>query len=93
MAYKTKYIPENKEKYVGDPTMIVCRSLWERSVCKFCDLDENVLKWSSEGMAIPYNHPIKNKISNYIEHLFVQIKKMSDILNIRRVGEMESSPT
>jgi len=30
---------------------------------------------------------------NQLEHLFVQIKKMSDILNIRRVGEMESSPT
>lgn len=28
---------------------------------------------------------------NQLEHLFVQIKKMSDILNIRRVGEMESS--
>ena len=79
MAYKTKYIPKNKEKYVGDPTKIVCRSLWERSVCKFCDLNENVLKWSSEGIAIPYNHPIKNKIANYIPDFLVQIKTESGI--------------
>jgi GTP pyrophosphokinase len=26
-----------------------------------------------------------------LEHLFVQIKKMSDILNIRRVGQVEDS--
>ncbi len=26
-----------------------------------------------------------------LEHLFVQIKKMSDILNIRRVGQAEES--
>jgi GTP pyrophosphokinase len=28
---------------------------------------------------------------NQLEHLFVQIRKMSDILNIRRVGQMEES--
>jgi len=81
MAYKTKYAPQNKKKYIGDPEKIVCRSLWERSVCKFCDMSESVIKWSSEEIAIPYNHPIKNKLSNYIPDFLVQIKTENGIEN------------
>jgi hypothetical protein len=74
MAYKTKYKPVNKGKYVGDFDSINCRSLWERSVCKFCDLNDNVLKWSFEEMVVPYHNPIDNKIRNYIPDFTVQIK-------------------
>ena len=74
MAYKTKYNPVNKAKYVGDFDSINCRSLWERSVCKFCDLNENVLKWSFEEMIVPYHNPIDNKLRNYIPDFTVQIK-------------------
>lgn len=81
MAYRTKYLPQNKEKYIGDPEKIVCRSLWERSVCKFCDLSDSVLKWSSEGIAIPYNHPVKNKLANYIPDFLIQLKTDNRIEN------------
>lgn len=74
MAYKTKYKPINIEKYIGDANNITCRSLWERAVCKFCDTNHNVLKWSSEEISIPYHNPIDNKIRNYIPDFIVQIK-------------------
>lgn len=74
MAYKTKFVPKNKQKYVGDYSDIVCRSLWERSVCKFFDENTNVIKWSSEEIAIPYENPIKKTISNYIPDFLVQFK-------------------
>ena len=68
MAYRTKYIPKNKEKYIGDVENIVCRSLWERTVCKFCDEHPNILKWASEEIAIPYMDPIENKLRNYVKN-------------------------
>jgi len=74
MAYRTKFEPKNKQKYVGDLDNIICRSLWERSVCKFFDENSNVLKWASEEITIPYMHPIKNKVTNYIPDFLVQIK-------------------
>jgi hypothetical protein len=75
MAYKTKYKPENKQKYVGDVDNIVCRSLWERSVCKFLDQNQNILKWSSEEIQIPYLNPFDNKIHNYYPDFLVQFKE------------------
>ena len=81
MAYKTKYTLVNKQKYIGDVNNIICRSLWERHVCKFCDLNENVIKWSSEELIIPYHHPIKNKIANYIPDFLIQIKTNTGLEN------------
>ena len=54
MAYKSKYNPINTRKYMGDPTNIVCRSMWERKMCKYLDTNQNVLRWGSEEIAIPY---------------------------------------
>lgn len=72
MAYRTIFKPINYKKYVGDPTKIVCRSLWERKVCKFLDENKNILKWSSEEIVIPYKNPIDQKIHNYYPDFLVQ---------------------
>jgi hypothetical protein len=74
MAYKTKFLPKNKEKYVGDVNSIVCRSLWERSVCKFFDENSNILKWASEEITIPYINPFDNKVHTYYPDFLVQFK-------------------
>ena len=72
MAYRTIFNPKNPQKYAGDISKIVCRSLWERNVCKFCDDHPNVLKWSSEEIAIPYTNPIDKKIHNYYPDFLIQ---------------------
>lgn len=72
MAYKTKYTPKNIQKYVGDHTKITCRSLWERSVCKFCDDHPSITKWSFEEIAIPYISPIDNKMKNYYPDFLIE---------------------
>jgi hypothetical protein len=72
MAYKTLFKPKNIKKYVGDSTNIVCRSLWERRVCKFLDENANIIKWSSEEIVIPYLNPIDKKIHNYYPDFLVQ---------------------
>lgn len=60
---KTKqghYNVQNKEKYVGDPSLVVYRSSWEMGFCRWCDFSSSVLRWSSEPIKIPYYDRVSN---------------------------------
>tara|TARA_B100001057_G_scaffold490261_1_gene578160 strand:+ start:1410 stop:1844 length:435 start_codon:yes stop_codon:yes gene_type:complete len=74
MAYKGRYSPINKEKYQGNPTNVIYRSLWERKFMKWCDLNASVLKWGSEETIIPYISPIDKKIHRYFVDFYVQLQ-------------------
>jgi hypothetical protein len=78
MAYRSTYNPKNIKKYVGDYTKINCRSLWERNVCKFCDENESITKWSFEEVVIPYLNPIDRKIHNYFPDFLIQFKNKTE---------------
>ena len=74
MAYKTKYKTINSSKYIGDPTNIICRSLWERRVCKYLDENTNVVRWGSEEVIIPYYSPVDKKTHRYFPDFIAEIK-------------------
>ena len=80
MAYKGRYSPINKEKYQGNPTNVVYRSLWERKFMKWCDLSESVIKWGSEETVVPYVSPLDNKIHRYFIDFYVQLRDKDGIL-------------
>ncbi len=65
MAYSGLYKPENPQKYRGNPTNIVYRSLWERKFMVFCDRNSNILQWGSEEVVIPYRSPVDGKVHRY----------------------------
>lgn len=65
MAYSGKYKPQNREKYKGDSTKIVWRSLWERRFMEYLDLNKSVKWWSSEPFPVPYISPVDNKYHRY----------------------------
>lgn len=77
MSYKGKYKPKFPEKYKGNPTNIIYRSLWERNFMKYCDFNENVIEWSSEEFCLPYRSPIDGKIHRYFPDFLVKIKENS----------------
>jgi len=83
MAYKTKYTPENPSKYIGDINKIVCRSLWERTLCKYLDTNKNILRWSSEPLQIPYLSPKDNKIHNYIPDFIIETRNKNGEIETR----------
>lgn len=74
MSYKGKYRPTHPEKYKGDPTNIIWRSLWERKFCVYCDSNTNIIEWQSEEFCIPYRSPIDNKIHRYFPDFFIKYK-------------------
>lgn len=53
-TYQDYYRVRNKEKYVGDPNLVIYRSSWEYSFCKWCDYTPSILRWTSEPVQIPY---------------------------------------
>jgi len=72
MSYKGRYSPQNPQKYVGDPTQIIFRSLWERRVCVYLDTNPNVLQWSSETIIVPYLSPLDSRYHRYFVDFWIK---------------------
>jgi hypothetical protein len=64
----------NKQKYDGDYNAVSYRSLWERQVFRWCDENENVVKWSSEETIVSYRCKTDNKIHRYFVDLKIGFK-------------------
>lgn len=75
MSYKGKYKPSYTQKYKGDPTNIIYRSLWELKFMKYCDLNENVIEWSNEEMYIWYRSPVDGKPHRYFPDFLIKVKE------------------
>ena len=83
MAYSGKFSPKNPTKYLGDPTNIIYRSLWERRVMVHLDENPGVVKWSSEEVVIPYLSPVDNRWHRYFPDFYVQTKNKQGMLESR----------
>lgn len=75
MAYKGRYKPIHPEKYKGNPTNVIYRSLWERKFMKWCDLNVDVIEWGSEETIVPYISPLDNKRHRYFVDFYIKVKK------------------
>jgi len=78
MAYKSRFTPKNTHKYMGDPSKIICRSLWERKVCKYLDSNTNIIRWSSEEVVVPYYSPVDKKVRRYFPDFVIEKKDKDD---------------
>lgn len=74
MAYSGRFSPKNVNKYLGDPTNIWYRSLWERRVMTHLDDNPSVVGWSNEEIIIPYLSPVDNKWHRYFPDFLVKVK-------------------
>lgn len=80
MAYSGKFSPKNPNKYLGVPTNIWYRSLWERRVMVHLDENPNVVEWSSEEIIIPYLSPVDNRWHRYFPDFFAKVRTKSGLL-------------
>ena len=70
MSYKGKWRPKNKNKYEGNPDKIIYRSMWERQAFRWCDDNDDIKRWSSESVVVPYRSQVDGKYHRY----FVALK-------------------
>lgn len=82
MAYSGRFKPKTPSKYMGDPTNIIYRSLWELKLMMYLDKHQKVLRWGSEEVIIPYRSPIDGRVHRYFPDFFVE--------QINRTGKKES---
>lgn len=87
MAYSGRFTPQNPQKYLGNPTGIIYRSLWERRVMVYCDTTPAVLEWSSEEIVIPYVSPVDNRVHRYFPDFFVRTTTGAMILEVKPSGQ------
>jgi len=81
MSYKGLFVPKNPSKYLGDPTQITFRSLWERSFMVKCDETPEIIEWASEEFCISYRDPSKqNTIHRYFPDFLIKVKQKDEIL-------------
>jgi hypothetical protein len=73
MSYKGRFQPKNPNKYAGDSSNIVYRSLWELKVMKYLDENSNVIHWASEELVIPYVSPVDNRVHRYFPDFVVKV--------------------
>lgn len=81
MSYKGRFKPQNPQKYIGDPTNIIYRSLWELRLMKYFDIHDSVIKWGSEEIIIPYRSPVDNKIHRYFPDFYVKAMGSDGTIN------------
>lgn len=78
MAYRGRFRPTNPAKYKGDPTKIIYRSWWERSVFSWLDKHRDVIWWQSEEVIVPYRSPIDGRIHRYFPDVVVHKHNPAD---------------
>lgn len=72
MAYKGRFKPRNPHKYLGNPTNIIYRSLWECKLMKYLDDHPDVISWASEEIIIPYRSPMDRRMHRYYPDFYVK---------------------
>lgn len=93
MAYKGKFAPRNPKKYMGDPSNIVYRSLWERKFMVWCDETESVVDWQSEEFSIPYRSPLDKKLHRYFPDVLITTRQKDGTLKKKLIEIKPSTQT
>lgn len=79
-AYRGKFSPQNPSKYVGDVDNIIFRSSWERNLFRWCDMNSDVLQYSSEEIVIPYRSKVDGKMHRYFVDMVIKFKTGAKVL-------------
>lgn len=67
--------PQNPQKYIGDPSKIIYRSMWEKRFATYCDTNENVIAWSSENVQVPYLNPVDQVVKPYNLDFYLKVRQ------------------
>lgn len=76
-GYKGRFKPKNPQKYKGDHTKIIYRSLWEFKFFRYIDDHPDVIWWQSEEIVVPYVSPIDGKRHRYFPDVVLNKKTPS----------------
>ena len=90
------FTPKNPDKYVGEVEKIRYMSSWELNTDNFFDNNPNILRWSSEEIAIPYVKPTDNKVHRYFPNYWIEYKDskgqiIQEIIEVKPLNQTRRS--
>ena len=91
MASSGKFVPKNPDKYTGNVSTIIYRSLWEFKLMKYLDAHDEIVRWASEEIVIPYRSPIDRRMHRYFPDFWVE-KKSGEQLVIEVKPKQQLKP-
>ena len=85
------YTIMNPQKYIGTGRPRY-RSGWEHAFMRFCDVNEHIVKWSSESVRIPYFNPVKGQRTTYVPDFLIQYRNrnnrvVTELIEIKPKGQ------
>lgn len=85
------YTIMNPQKYIGNSKPRY-RSGWEHAFMRFCDMNEHIIKWSSESVRIPYFNPVKGQRTTYVPDFLIQYRNknsqvVTELIEIKPKGQ------
>ena len=72
--HQGQFNPKFTDKYVGNLSEIYFRSGWELKFMRHCDMSNDVLRWSSEAVMVPYTSPIDHRVHRYYIDFYIEVK-------------------
>ena len=91
MSYKGRFKITKPEKYLGDYSNVVYRSLWERQCFRWCENNPQVKTWNSEEVVVPYLSRHDKKMHRYFVDLLVEMTS-GEILLIEIKPKIQTKP-
>lgn len=74
------YKPKNPKKVINTSEPIVYRSSLELKFMRWCDFNDNVVKWGSECVVVPYSCPFSGKQRRYFVDNIILLKTKKGIV-------------
>lgn len=71
--HQGRYNVQKPEKYLGDHRKVIYRSSWELKMFMWAEANNNVLKWNSEEVVVPYISPFDGRPHRYFVDMYVEI--------------------
>ena len=90
MAHKGQYKPRHPEKYNGDPSKIIYRSMLEYRVMNYLDDSPSIIRWCSEEFFVPYYDPAAKRQRRYFPDFYIEYKNKHGQI-IKEVIEVKPS--
>lgn len=91
-SYKGVFRPKNPQKYIGDSSNIIYRSLWEFKFMRYLDDHPDVTGWASEELSVNYISPVDKKIHRYYPDFIVK-KRRGDSIEVLMIEIKPSNQT
>jgi hypothetical protein len=82
--YQGYYTLMNKQKYIGNPQKVTYRSRWEFFFMQYCDMNEQIVKWGSEVVTIPYQDE-KGGFHRYYPDFYIEMRDKNDPEKYQRI--------